>query len=176
MAGRSSTIQVTLIITVGVVILVAIAAIAYLARPTAAGPINGSADATTGVTVTVAPQPQPTSTVVVSISPGPTQTTTVTAVPSEPMSAAAAIEYLCTNSSDYLPNLINAASDPWATRNLQEILITEFGEDPGPVDGQYGPLTVAAVTRVQARLGVAPDGQVGPITWRNIKATVCGID
>jgi len=73
----------------------------------------------------------------------------------------------------YLPDLIGVSSDAQATRNLQELLITAFGENPGPIDGEYGPRTIAAVTRVQARLGVVPDGQVGPITWGALQARLC---
>jgi peptidoglycan hydrolase-like protein with peptidoglycan-binding domain/DNA invertase Pin-like site-specific DNA recombinase len=40
------------------------------------------------------------------------------------------------------------------------------GEDPGPIDGRFGPLTEAAVTRFQRRHGVAVDGVVGPATAR----------
>ena len=38
------------------------------------------------------------------------------------------------------------------------------GEDPGPVDGRFGPQTEAAVVRYQRRDGLAVDGLAGPRT------------
>src|SRR5690242_12826371 len=54
-----------------------------------------------------------------------------------------------------------------AVRELQ-IALKETGEDPGPVDGQFGQQTLAAVRSFQQKRGIAVDGVVGPITWRNI--------
>jgi peptidoglycan hydrolase-like protein with peptidoglycan-binding domain len=44
------------------------------------------------------------------------------------------------------------------------------GQRPGPVDGLYGPLTEAAVERLQRDSGVAVDGIVGPQTRRVLNA------
>ena len=54
-------------------------------------------------------------------------------------------------------------------RALQRKLRAE-GHQPGPVDGLYGPLTEAAVERVQRDSGVSVDGIVGPQTRRVLNA------
>ena len=54
-----------------------------------------------------------------------------------------------------------------AVRQLQ-IALAELGHDPGPVDGQFGSRTEAAVKAFQHARGIAADGVVGPVTWRNI--------
>jgi peptidoglycan hydrolase-like protein with peptidoglycan-binding domain len=54
-----------------------------------------------------------------------------------------------------------------AVRELQ-VALKETGEDPGPVDGQFGPQTLAAVKDFQQKRGIGVDGVVGAITWRNI--------
>jgi peptidoglycan hydrolase-like protein with peptidoglycan-binding domain len=50
-----------------------------------------------------------------------------------------------------------------AVRSLQRHLIA-LGISPGPVDGRYGPLTAAAVGRLQHARGLPADGIVGPAT------------
>ena len=47
---------------------------------------------------------------------------------------------------------------------LQQLL-TAAGFDPGPVDGQFGSMTEAAVRRFQQAKGLSVDGQVGRETW-----------
>jgi peptidoglycan hydrolase-like protein with peptidoglycan-binding domain len=54
-------------------------------------------------------------------------------------------------------------------RALQRKLRAE-GHRPGPVDGLYGPLTEAAVERVQRDSGLSVDGIVGPQTRRVLNA------
>jgi peptidoglycan hydrolase-like protein with peptidoglycan-binding domain len=54
-------------------------------------------------------------------------------------------------------------------RALQRSLLA-IGQRPGPVDGLYGPLTEAAVERLQRDSGLAVDGIVGPQTRRALNA------
>jgi peptidoglycan hydrolase-like protein with peptidoglycan-binding domain len=42
------------------------------------------------------------------------------------------------------------------------------GFDPGPINGEFGPTTAAAVRSFQAAAGIAADGIVGPQTWSRI--------
>ena len=45
-----------------------------------------------------------------------------------------------------------------------------LGQRPGPVDGRYGPMTEAAVERLQRDTGISVDGIVGPQTRRVLVA------
>lgn len=71
-----------------------------------------------------------------------------------------------------MPSLVGPNSDAWATR-LVQIFAVMNGLNPGPIDGQYGPSTVAAVIELQRLVGVVPDGQVGPITWGALSRYHC---
>lgn len=64
------------------------------------------------------------------------------------------------------PTLRKGSHDP-AVRDLQEALKT-LGYDPGTIDGVFGDRTESAVKAFQRARGLADDGVVGPITWRNI--------
>lgn len=44
--------------------------------------------------------------------------------------------------------------------------------DPGPIDGDYGPNTAAAVAAFQAIKGLIVDGQVGPQTAKRLNVTL----
>ncbi|HEY3446429.1 MAG TPA: glucosaminidase domain-containing protein [Myxococcales bacterium] len=54
-------------------------------------------------------------------------------------------------------------------KDIQERLKTA-GFDPGPVDGQFGPRTEAAVKKFQADKKLVVDGIVGPQTWGALDA------
>ena len=54
-----------------------------------------------------------------------------------------------------------------AVRTLQRRL-RRLGNEPGPIDGLYGPLTQGAVKRFQQRHGLAADGVVGRQTRRSL--------
>jgi peptidoglycan hydrolase-like protein with peptidoglycan-binding domain len=63
--------------------------------------------------------------------------------------------------------LLRRGSSGTAVRQLQEAL-KEAGHDPGPIDGEFGPATEAAVRAFQQEKEIAVDGVVGAITWLNI--------
>ncbi len=57
-----------------------------------------------------------------------------------------------------------------AVRRVQRILERRgFGLGPPGADGRFGPLTAAAVRRMQTRYGLAADGVVGPKTRRVLR-------
>ena len=49
-------------------------------------------------------------------------------------------------------------------------LLQAAGVPTGPVDGEFGPMTQAAVRRFQAARGLEVDGIVGPKTWAALKS------
>jgi hypothetical protein len=53
--------------------------------------------------------------------------------------------------------------DPNVVRQIQQAL-SQKGENPGPIDGIYGPRTAAAVSAFQSSKGLVADGEVGPKT------------
>ena len=80
---------------------------------------------------------------------------------------------LCTTPVYRMPDLVTPSSDPSWTRVIQ-VMAVQYGFNPGEIDGQYGPKTISAVKGLQSYLGVAPDGQVGPITWTALQNDYCG--
>jgi peptidoglycan hydrolase-like protein with peptidoglycan-binding domain len=54
-----------------------------------------------------------------------------------------------------------------SVRQLQ-VALTELGFYAGPLDGEFGSLTDAAVKAFQQQRELTVDGIVGPVTWRNI--------
>ncbi|WP_239405249.1 peptidoglycan-binding protein [Frankia sp. Cj3] len=69
-----------------------------------------------------------------------------------------------------LPNggpmpLLKEGSTGEVVSRLQQIL-ENGGFSPGPVDGNFGPRTRAAVEAFQSNAGLSPDGVVGDFTWQ----------
>lgn len=54
-----------------------------------------------------------------------------------------------------------------SVKALQERL-RDLGFDPGPIDGNFGPLTQMAVKEFQRHHDLDPDGVVGPKTWAQL--------
>lgn len=67
--------------------------------------------------------------------------------------------------------LLRVGSSGKAVRQLQT-LARDYGHDPGPIDGIFGPLTRAAVMELQADLGIAVDGVVGDQTRKSLSTAV----
>jgi peptidoglycan hydrolase-like protein with peptidoglycan-binding domain len=62
------------------------------------------------------------------------------------------------------PPTVRRGSTGDAVRMLQQIL-SDYGYDPGTVDGSFGPNTEQAVKTFQNDFGLDADGVVGPATW-----------
>ncbi len=69
-----------------------------------------------------------------------------------------------------LPLLRPGAQGEWVVR-LQEAL-DALGLDPGPVDGQMGPMTQEAVRSFQASHNLTVDGVVGRETWQALTSAI----
>lgn len=86
--------------------------------------------------------------------------------------AKGAIDALCRTAVSQLPDLVYAGDSPYWTEVVQVLAVSE-GIRVGPIDGQYGPQTVAGVRQLQRLVGVLDDGQVGPITWAAFQGYFC---
>jgi peptidoglycan hydrolase-like protein with peptidoglycan-binding domain len=62
-----------------------------------------------------------------------------------------------------------------AVEDLQQKL-EQLGHGPGPIDGDFGPQTQAAVRAFQQAQGLKPDGIVGPLTWAAIDRALGGVE
>ncbi|MBA3915323.1 MAG: peptidoglycan-binding protein [Acidobacteriales bacterium] len=56
-----------------------------------------------------------------------------------------------------------------AVERIQQLL-RDAGIDPGDVDGIFGPHTQAASVAFQLSKGLVPDGEVGPVTMKALRA------
>lgn len=59
---------------------------------------------------------------------------------------------------------------------LLQSLLAQIGYNPGPVDGIFGQQTRQAAVAFQRDNGLAPDGIVGPVTWRALEPFIRGYD
>jgi peptidoglycan hydrolase-like protein with peptidoglycan-binding domain len=62
------------------------------------------------------------------------------------------------------PATVKSGSKGETVKMLQKLL-KDWGYNPGPVDGIFGPKTLKAVKQFQTDLGLDVDGIVGPKTW-----------
>lgn len=85
--------------------------------------------------------------------------------PGAPLPAAVAAPPAAPSASVLAQGAGLGASPSAAVRRVQRILRRRgFGLGPPGADGRFGPLTAAAVRRMQTRYGLVPDGIVGPRT------------
>ncbi len=99
---------------------------------------------------------------------GPAQANRTTQSPVGGMSYAAGQHYLSPNggragTTPSADGLLRVGSQGSAVTTLQTQLL-RHGASPGPIDGDFGPATKAAVIRFQRSHGLDPDGIVGPQT------------
>jgi hypothetical protein len=100
------------------------------------------------------------------------------AAANSPVAVAKRADYTCTfvqrdgqwyagNSDTTSTNLVVDMSGP----NVAELqcLLQHAGITPGGIDGQFGPLTEAAVIKAQKAFHLDVDGQVGPRTWTALR-------
>src|SRR5687768_7042407 len=66
--------------------------------------------------------------------------------------------------------LLRTGSKGQAVRELQQALAKD-GFNPGPIDGDFGPLTRGAVLAYQRANHLAVDGIVGPQTWGSLRGS-----
>lgn len=94
------------------------------------------------------------------------------APPAEGATAQGAVDALCRTPISQLPDLVDAGDSAYWTEVVQVLAVSQ-GIRVGPIDGQYGPQTIAGVKELQRLVGVMDDGQVGPITWTALQGFFC---
>jgi peptidoglycan hydrolase-like protein with peptidoglycan-binding domain len=85
------------------------------------------------------------------------------------VSADGGSEYFC--STVYSPIARGARGE--AVLGLQTLLSENYGYNI-PVTGFYGSMTSGAIRQIQAELGFATPGNLGPLTLASLRATWCG--
>lgn len=172
----AAVLAVILVVALGVGLVVYLGqsgAFAPVASPPAVQPAVTVAPAPT-VTVTQAPAPRPTVTATRTQTVSPPQPPAPDPLPFLTDSMIeGTYDRVCRTSVSSMPDLVTASSDAGWTTTIQIVAVI-MGYNPGPIDGQYGPRTIAAVKQVQSELGTVPDGQVGPITWTAVQNFLCG--
>lgn len=81
-------------------------------------------------------------------------------------------DYICHAGIDNLPNLRRGSTSQSDVQALQ-VILEQLGFSPGPLDGQFGRRTEAAVKGFQTANGLTVDGLVGPATWTSLVNSYC---
>jgi peptidoglycan hydrolase-like protein with peptidoglycan-binding domain len=89
------------------------------------------------------------------------------AAPATPRSGATAPEPL-----QQPPPMLQLGAEGWQVTRLQRLLDARacLPED-AEIDGDFGPVTEAAVKKFQKLAGLDPDGIAGPLTWHALLAS-----
>jgi hypothetical protein len=145
-----------------VVALLLVSGLIWLAVAAFGGDSDGRAVTTTPTTV----EQQPTTTT-------PTRTTPETTPPETTPPETTPPETTTPPPAETIPEdeRLELESMGDSVEQLQ-VTLKELGFDPGPADGDFGPLTQAAVVAFQTANGLDPDGVVGPITAGALNAAL----
>jgi hypothetical protein len=150
-----------------VVALLLVGGLIWLAVAAFGGDSDGTSVTATATTV----EQQPTTTTPTQTTPTqttPTQTTPTQTTPAATPPATTIPRPAETISEDERLELESTGD---SVERLQ-VTLKELGFDPGPADGDFGPLTQAAVVAFQTANGLDPDGVVGSITAGALNAAL----
>jgi hypothetical protein len=81
-------------------------------------------------------------------------------------------DYVCHSGVDNLPDLVRGSASQYDVLALQ-VVLSQLGYSPGPVDGLFGKRTETAVKSFQGDFGLVVDGQVGQHTWDALVSAYC---
>jgi Putative peptidoglycan binding domain len=126
-----------------VLVGVVVAVAALIAILAAAGVFSGGSHPSANVAPTT------------TVAPPPTPTTTASQTPSVPA-----------------PKTTLKPGDTGAEVKALQRALASLGHSTGKIDGDYGPATESAVKAFQTAAGLKPDGFVGPVTLRALKAAL----
>jgi hypothetical protein len=145
-----------------VVALLLVGGLIWLAVAAFGGDSDGTSVTATPTTV----EQQPTTTT-------PTQTTPTQTTPTQTTPAATPPATTIPRPAETISEdeRLELESTGDSVERLQ-VTLKELGFDPGPADGDFGPLTQAAVVAFQAANGLDPDGVVGSITAGALNAAL----
>jgi hypothetical protein len=81
-------------------------------------------------------------------------------------------DYVCHAGIANLPRLQRGSPSGSDVESLQ-VVLDQLGYSPGPLDGQFGRRTEAAVKAFQSDHQLTVDGLVGPLTWTAVVNSYC---
>jgi hypothetical protein len=154
-----------------VVALMLVGGVIWLAVAALGGDSDGTSVTTTSTTVEQQPTTTPTQTTPTQTT--PTQTRPTQTTPTQTTPETTPPTTTTPPPAETLPEdeRLELESTGDSVEQLQ-VILKELGFDPGPADGNFGPLTQTAVVAFQTANGLDPDGVVGPITAGALNAAL----